>query len=80
VELRLYRSAVRQVAFKKVKTDSSGHFDFREVPPGSYRFLPSNTRGFKQPDHVFCDQHECKLKLVLQVNPTDGPYAGCPLK
>jgi len=62
-------------------TDDSGKFDFGEIESGKYRFLPAPNRGFKQPDNVSCgEQPNCALNLVLVGNPTDQPYAGCPIQ
>jgi hypothetical protein len=64
-----------------VKTDASGRFDLGVVDPGSYRFLPGPNRGWKQPKAVECGGSSgCEIKLVLELNPTDQPFAQCPIK
>jgi hypothetical protein len=63
------------------KTDVEGKFTFDEAESGEYRLLASPNRGFVQPDKLDCyEQPECKLEIVLKVNPTDLPYAACPIK
>ncbi|HEX3319460.1 MAG TPA: carboxypeptidase-like regulatory domain-containing protein [Terriglobales bacterium] len=63
------------------KTDEQGRFVFDEAEPGSYRLLASPNRGFAQPVGLDCyEQVHCTLDIVLKVNPTGQPYAGCPVQ
>jgi len=80
VELRRWISATNQVSLKVVETDGSGYFDIGEVGAGAYRFLPSATDAFKQPESLSCPMAECRLELVLRVNPTDIPESVCPIR
>jgi 5-hydroxyisourate hydrolase-like protein (transthyretin family) len=65
----------------ETKTDEKGRFQFEEAEPGTYRLLASPNRGFAQPDKVNCYQRpRCNLEIVLKVNPSEQPYAGCPVK
>jgi hypothetical protein len=81
VLLRIADSNGKFVAYRTVNTDKEGRFDFGKVDAGNYRFLPAPTRGFKQPKEVTCAEgRNCELKLVLQVNPTDQEFAGCPIQ
>ena len=80
VELRRWVSATEQVSLKVVTTDDSGHFDMGQIEAGKYRFLPSPTGAFRQPDSLPCPQDECPLELVLQVNPTDTAESVCPIR
>ncbi len=80
VELRRWISTTDQVSLKVVETDDSGRFDIGEIEAGKYRFLPSATGGFKQPDSLSCPQAECRVELVLQINPTDIPEFVCPIR
>jgi hypothetical protein len=80
VELRRWISATKQVSLKIVESDDSGNFDLGEIEVGAYRFLPSATGAFKQPDSVSCPDANCPLKLVLRATPTDTPEALCPIR
>ena len=67
--------------YRIVSTNKDGQFDFGAVDAGKYRFLPAPNRGFKQPKEVACyEGRDCELNLVLQANPSDQPYAGCPVQ
>ena len=69
------------VSFRRVVTNKEGRFDLGTVEAGTYRFLPSPNRGFKQPKEVHCwEARDCELNLTLQTNPTNQPYAGCPIQ
>jgi hypothetical protein len=69
------------VEYLSVVTNLNGEFDLKIVEPGQYRFLPSPTRGFKQPGRVTCrEAPDCQVKLILEGSPTDQPYAGCPIR
>ena len=67
--------------YRRVVTRTSGEFDLKTVESGQYRFLPAPNRGWKQPSGVACGETpECRIKLVLEINPTDQPFAGCPIR
>jgi hypothetical protein len=67
--------------YRRVVTRTNGEFDLRTVEPGQYRFLPAPNRGWKQPSGVTCrETPECRIKLVLEINPTDQRFAGCPIR
>jgi hypothetical protein len=69
------------VGYRDVTTDANGKFDLGLVGPGSYRFLPGPNRAWKQPKQVTCgDSAQCELQLVLESNPTDLPFAQCPIR
>ena len=69
------------IDYRITLTDASGRFDLKSVEPGLYRFLPGPNRGWKQPKEVSCSESsECEIKLVLDLNPTDQPFAQCPIK
>jgi hypothetical protein len=69
------------VPYRSVVTDKDGHFDFGLVDAGRYRFLAAPNRGWKQPRKVTCTgEHACEINLVLEVNPTDQEFAGCPIR
>jgi hypothetical protein len=80
VELRRWISPTNQVSVKSVETDHSGRFDLGEIEAGQYRFLPSPHGTFKQPESVSCPEAECRVELVLKVNPTDTPESVCPIR
>ena len=80
IELRLYVSATKQSAVKKVTTDRDGLFRFDSVKAGKYRLIASPTRAFKQPSGLHCDSKECDFAITLQVNPTDMPDSQCPVR
>jgi hypothetical protein len=82
VLLRKQTEKERFVEYRNVLTDKDGHFDLRVVEPGRYRLLPGPNRGWKQPLSVTCggSVSECELKLVVAINPTDQPFAGCPIQ
>jgi hypothetical protein len=80
VELRTYISERKQVIGKATLTDENGHFDLGTVQKGEYRLLPSPTRAWKQPMKLECAGEKCDLNIALQINPTDLPDAGCPIR
>jgi hypothetical protein len=80
VELREYISLRRQVTVKTITTDDDGRFDLGTVQKGKYRLLPSPTRAWKQPTKLECASESCELNIVLVINPTDLPDAGCPIR
>jgi hypothetical protein len=81
VQLRTSKGSDTFVRYRIVTTDQDGHFDFGLVDPGKYRFLPSPSRAFKQPKQLDClEGKACERKLVLEVNPTDQLFAGCPIQ
>jgi hypothetical protein len=80
VELRKWVSPTRQVLLKTVNTDKDGNFDMGLVEIGQYRFLPSDTGAFQQPEYLPCPQSECRLELELRVSATDTPEAICPIR
>jgi hypothetical protein len=81
VQLRKLGGKNDFVPYKTVTTDVEGHFDLGLVDAGKYRLLPSPNRAFKQPKHLDCFEGEtCELKLVLDANPTDQEFAGCPIQ
>ena len=80
VVLRKEREDGKFVEYRTAMTDRNGRFDLRTIEPGHYRFLPGPNRGYKQPTKVVGEETaECEIKLVLQLNPTDQPFAGCPI-
>jgi len=71
------------VDYRSALTGKDGLFDLKLVEPGRYRFLPAPNRGWKQPDSVACvreSESECEVKLVVAPNPSDQPFAGCPIQ
>jgi hypothetical protein len=80
VELRKWVSPTQQILVKTVTTDQAGHFDLGQIEKGQYRFLPSPTPAFKQPESLSCPQTECRLELTLQVSSTDIPESICPIQ
>src|SRR5438132_13789511 len=81
VSLRRPDSKGKFVPYRSVTPDKDGHFDFGRVTPGRYRLLPAPNRGWKQPTEVICsDGGECILTLVMELNPTDQPFTGCPIQ
>jgi len=81
VVLRKKNGQGKFVGYRSVLTDKDGHFDLKVVESGEYRFLPGPNRGWKQPKRIACTgESECKLNLVLDLNPTDQPFAGCPIQ
>ena len=68
-------------SYRTVATEKDGRFDLGTVDPGKYRFLPGPNRGWKQPKDVKCwEGRDCEIKMVLQVNPSDQEFAGCPVQ
>lgn len=80
VELRRWISDTDQASLKVVETYDNGRFDIGTIQAGQYRFLPSATGGFKQPESLSCPEAECRVELVLQMNPTDTPDSVCPIR
>ena len=81
VQIRKPERKGKFVAYKTVTTDKIGRFDFGLIDKGKYRFLPSPNRRFKQPANASCfEGPECDLKLILELNPTDQEFAGCPIQ
>jgi len=67
--------------YRTVISDKKGRFDLGSVEPGKYRFLPAPNRGWKQPKEVTCGgSPHCEIRLTLELNPTDQPFAGCPIR
>jgi len=65
--IQRFRDKEKSTTFKEVVTDDEGRFDFGVVSPGKYRFLPSPSRAFRQPEKVLCDEAEvCELNLILE--------------
>jgi hypothetical protein len=81
VVLRKKTPKGRFVDYREVLTNKEGYFDLKVVEPGEYRFLPAPNRGWKQPNSVACTSgSECELKLVLELNPSDQSFVGCPIQ
>jgi hypothetical protein len=80
IELRRFISAAKQVAVKQSSTDGDGKFDLGIVRKGQYRLLLSQHRGFKQPEKLECESHDCALDTMLIANPTDQLAASCPIR
>jgi hypothetical protein len=80
VELRTYISEGKQVTVKVTMTDENGYFDLGTAQKGKYRLLPAPSRAWKQPSRLECTDEKCDLNIALQVNPTDLPDAGCPIR
>ena len=79
--LRRYQTPSMIVDVKTVTTNAKGNFDLGTLSAGKYRLLSSPTRAFAQPEKLECwGQQECKLDITLMANPTDLPYAACPVK
>ncbi|HWR15576.1 MAG TPA: carboxypeptidase-like regulatory domain-containing protein [Terriglobales bacterium] len=79
--LRKYKPPSTFADARTISTGEDGTFDFGVIEPGTYRLLASPHRGFAQPDKLDCyEQTDCKLDIVLVANPTDLPYAACPIK
>jgi hypothetical protein len=57
------------VDYRSGLTDKNGRFDLKVVEPGRYRFLPASSR-----------ESECELRLVVVLNSSDQPFAGCPIQ
>jgi hypothetical protein len=71
--------------YRSTLTDKEGRFELKLVESGKYRFLPGPNRGWKQPKSVSCKpegegEGDCELNLVVALNPTDQPFAGCPIQ
>jgi len=81
VRLRKQTKMGRFVEYRTATTDGQGRFDFKSVEAGSYRFLPGPNRGWKQPKEVSCwESSDCEINLTVELNPTDMPFAQCPIK
>jgi hypothetical protein len=80
IELRRFVSATKQVDVKQSSTDADGRFDLGMVKRGQYRLLLSPHRGFKQPEKLECNSHDCTLDTMLMTNPTDQLAASCPIR
>jgi len=80
IELRRFISATKQVEMKQSSTDADGKFDLGTVRKGQYRLLLSPHRGFKQPEKLECDSHDCALDTILIANPSDQLAASCPIR
>jgi hypothetical protein len=81
VILRVADAKGKFVSNRSVSTDKEGQFDLGQVDAGKYRFLPGPNRGWKQPRMVECREgRDCEIKLVVQLNPSDQPFAGCPIQ
>jgi hypothetical protein len=80
IELRRFVSSAKQVAVRQSSTDADGKFDLGTVRKGQYRLLVSPHRGFKQPEKLECESHDCALDAILITNPTDQLAAGCPIR
>ena len=69
------------VLYRPISTNKDGHFDLGVGDVGRYRFRLAPNRGFKQPVRVLCREgRHCEIKLLLQANPTDQPFVGCPIQ
>jgi hypothetical protein len=82
-EIRLRSVSVSSVQPEELQTrsDEEGRFRLDEAEPGSYRLLASPNRGFAQPGLLDCFENmQCKLEITLTANPTDQPYARCPIR
>jgi hypothetical protein len=74
-------SEERQIAVKAVLTDQDGRFDLGAIKSGRYRFLPSPSRAFQQPERLGCPNRDnCQLDITLKANPTDLPESSCPIR
>jgi hypothetical protein len=81
IVLKKLSDLVLQPAYLETKTDANGRFTFDEAESGKYRLLASPHRGFAQPEKLDCyNKQNCNLEIVLKANPTDQPYAGCPVQ
>jgi hypothetical protein len=81
IELRTYVSQHKQTKVRVVSTDGNGHFDLGIIKPGSYRWLASPTRMFKQPSELQChDGKTCELEITLVASATDQPENTCPIR
>ena len=80
IELRRFISPAKQVAVTQSSTDADGKFDLGMVSKGRYRLLISPHRGFKQPEKLECESHDCTLDTTLITNPTDQLAASCPIR
>jgi hypothetical protein len=79
--LRRYNTKSKFVAYRMITTDKEGHFDFGLVDRGEYQFLPAPSGARKQPSEVTCPgNRDCEINLVLQVNPSDQPFASSPIQ
>jgi len=79
LELRTYKSALKQTLLKRAQTDANGDFSLGATPAGRYRllfFIP----GFKQATNLKCSNGDnCDLPIRLEVAPTDTfPESICP--
>jgi hypothetical protein len=70
------------VLYRPISTNNKdGHFDLGVGDVGRYRFLLARNRGFKQSVRVLGREgRDCGINLVVQANPTDQPFVGCPIQ
>jgi hypothetical protein len=81
VLLRKLTEKDKFVDYRSGSTDKNGRFDLKLVERGRYRFLPAPNRGWRQPESVVCSREsDCELRLVVALNSSDQPFAGCPLQ
>jgi 5-hydroxyisourate hydrolase-like protein (transthyretin family) len=81
IVLQRYEQSSSFVEIKTITTDESGKFDLGVLEAGKYRLLASPHRGFAQPEFFECtSEFNCRMEVTLKVNPTDLPYAACPIK
>jgi hypothetical protein len=81
VVLKVADNRGRFTLHRTVATDKEGGFDLGMVEAGNYRLLSAPSRAFKQPLKVVCAEgHDCKINLVVDINPTDQPFTGCPIQ
>ena len=81
LEIRqLPNSSSAESLIASAQTGSEGAFDFGIIKLGLYRFVV-DIRAWAPPSDLRCwEKSECLLNLTLEVNPTDLPFAHCPVK